>query len=84
MNCKTVTYYPLDIYVYYLGRVGQSISAASFKKNYKNHEHVTLRIIEDIYYKMEMSEKKKQYLKNKVIIPLINAQYYITTEHLIN
>ncbi|MBO5096610.1 MAG: glycosyltransferase [Bacilli bacterium] len=81
VNCKTITYYPLDIYVYYLGRVGQSISAASFKKNYKNHEHVTLRIIEDIYYKIEMSEKKKQYLKNKVIIPLINAQYYITTEH---
>lgn len=81
VNCKTVTYYPLDIYVYYLGRVGQSISAASFKKNYKNHEHVTLRIIEDIYYKIDMSDKKKEYLKNKIIIPLINAQYYITTEY---
>lgn len=80
-KAKTVKYYPLDLYIYYLGRQGQSISAASFKKNYKNHEHVTLRIIEDVYYKENLSKLKKDYLKNKIIFPLIATQYYITTEY---
>ena len=78
---KTVKFYPLDIYVYYLGRQGQSVSAASFKKNYKNHEHVTLRIIKDIYYGRELSENKRKYIKYKILKPLINGQYYITTEY---
>lgn len=80
-NAKTVTYYPLDIYIYYLGRVGQSISAASFKKNYKHHETVTLRIIKDIYLKYDLSDEKRMYLKNKIILPLIKAQYYIVSEY---
>ncbi len=80
-KAETVKFYPLDLYIYYLGRQGQSVSAASFKRNYKNHEHVTLRIIEDIYYKEELSPIKKEYLKKKIIYPLITAQYYITTEH---
>lgn len=81
---KSVTYYPLDIYIYYLGRVGQSVSAASFKRNYKNHEKVTLRIIKDIYYSLELNNEKKQYLKNMIILPLIEGQYYITTEYFDN
>ena len=83
-KAKTVKFYPLDLYIYYLGRQGQSVSAESFKRNYKNHEHVTLRIIEDIYYKEKMTAAKKSYLKNKIICPMIVAQYYITTEHFDN
>ncbi len=83
-KAKTVKYYPLDLYIYYLGRQGQSVSAASFKRNYKNHEHVTLRIIKDVYYNEDLSEPKKYYLKNKIIYPLIKGQYYITTEHFDN
>lgn len=78
---KTIKYYPLDLYIYYLGRVGQSVSAASFKKNYKNHEKVTLRIIKDIYYKYPLSDAKKEYLRTRIIIPLIKAQYYVVTEY---
>ena len=78
---KTIKYYPLDLYIYYLGRVGQSISAESFKKNYKNHERVTLRIIKDIYYKYPLSDAKREYLKTRIIIPLIKAQYYVVTEY---
>ena len=83
-KAKTVKFYPLDLYIYYLGRQGQSVSAESFKRNYKNHEHVTLRIIEDIYYKEKITAAKKSYLKNKIICPMIVAQYYITTEHFDN
>ena len=78
---KTIKYYPLDIYIYYLGRSGQSISAASFKRNYKHHERVIFRILDDIYYKEKISDVKKKYLKDKILVPLIKGQYYITTEH---
>lgn len=80
-NAKTVKYYPLDIYVYYLGRMGQSVSSESFKRNYKHHEKVTLRIIEDIYLKCDLNEEKKTYIKNKIILPLITTQYYIVTDY---
>ncbi len=83
LNSKTVIYYPLDIYNYYLGRAGQSVSAESYRRNFKNHEKVTLRLIEE-YYKIpkDVSENKKYYLKNKIIIPLVEAQYYILTQNL--
>lgn len=79
---KTITYYPFNIYIYYIGRNGQSVSPESFKRNYKNHEHVIFRILNDIYYKKTLSENKKEYIKEKILIPLIQGQYYITTEHI--
>lgn len=83
LNSNTVKYYPLDIYNYYLGRAGQSVSAESYRRNFKQHEKVTLRLINE-YYKIDdtVSENKKIYLKNKIIIPLLDAQYYILTQNL--
>ena len=82
INAKTIVYYPLDIYVYYIGRAGQSISRDSYTRNYKHHETVTLRILKEVYSNNKISEIKKEYLINKIIIPLVEAQYYITTEYL--
>lgn len=83
LNSQTVVYYPLDIYNYYLGRAGQSVSAESYRRNFKHHETVTLRLIEE-YYKIpeNISINKKDYLKNKIILPLVEAQYYILTQNL--
>ena len=83
LNSSTVTYYPFDVYNYYLGRVGQSVSAESFRRNFKQHEKVTMRLINE-YYKLSsnVSENKKYYLKQKIIIPLVEAQYYILTQNL--
>ena len=47
VHAQTIKYLPLDIYIYLLGRTDQSVSQQSFKKNYKNHEKVTLRIIKE-------------------------------------
>lgn len=83
LNSKTVVYYPLDIYNYYLGRAGQSVSAESYRRNFKQHEKVTMRLIDEYYNIPEyISENKKYYLKNKIIIPLVEAQYYILTQNL--
>ena len=78
---ETVTYYPLVIYSYYLGRVGQSMSKESLKRNVLHHEKVTLRLLSE-YKKREdtLSNGKKAYLKNKIIIPMCKSQYYIASE----
>lgn len=81
INAKTVTYYPLDIYNYYLGRQGQSISKEAYKRNILHHEKVCLRLID--YYsskEKELSESKKSYLKNCIIYPMCKRQYELTTE----
>lgn len=82
INAKTVKYYPLDIYVYYIGRVGQSISRDSYTKHYKDHETVTLRLLEEFYSNKKITEIKREYLKEHIVLILTEAQYYITTEYL--
>lgn len=84
INAKTIKYYPLDIYIYYIGRAGQSVSRQSYAKNYKNHEHVTLKLIDEFYNNKKISKEKKKYIKNKIILPLIKCQYMVVTEFLNN
>lgn len=84
INAKTIKYYPLDIYIYYIGRAGQSVSKESYTRNYKNHEHVTLKLIEEYYNNKNISENKKKYLMRKIIMPLVKCQYMVTTEFLNN
>ena len=81
MNSKTVTYYPLDIYNYYLGRPGQSISKEAYKRNILHHEKVCLRLVDE-FTKNEnkLSESKKAYLKDCIIDPMCRRQYELTLE----
>lgn len=80
VSANTVTYYPLDIYSYYLGRNGQSVSPASFKKNVSQHEKVCLRIISEYEKrKQTLPEGKKKYILEKLIITLCKTQYDIVT-----
>lgn len=81
MNAKTVSYYPLNIYNYYLGRQGQSISRESYKKNILHHEKVCLRLVAYFTeHESELSLSKKAYLNNCIIIPMCKRQYELTTE----
>ncbi|MBQ3409059.1 MAG: glycosyltransferase [Clostridia bacterium] len=84
INAKTIVYYPLDLYVYYIGRSGQSISRESYTRNYKNHEHVTMKIINEYYNNPNITEQKRRYIKEKIIIPLIVNQYIITNVYFTN
>ena len=84
LNSNTVVYYPLDVYYYYLGRAGQSVSAESYRRNFKQHETVTFRLINEYYSIKNCNENKKYYLMNRIIIPLVEAQYYILTQNLVS
>lgn len=81
INAKTVVYYPFNIYNYYLGRAGQSISREAYKRNILHHEKVCLRLV-DYFTKNEekLSNNKKDYLKKCIIYPMCKRQYELTTE----
>lgn len=79
---KTVKYFPLVIYRYLLGKQDQSVSKKSYTKNYKDHEKVTMEILR-IFSSVasEISENKKKYLIDKIIIPMITTQYSICIDY---
>ena len=82
MNAKTVTYYPYDIYSYYLGRDGQSVSPQSFKKNVLQHEKVCMRIIKEYESKKDvLPQSVLDYIEKNIIIPMCKTQYVIVTEY---
>lgn len=80
-KAETIAYYPLDIYRYFIGRVDQSISENSYKRNYKQHENVIFNLI-SFYYNSDVSECKKRYILNKLILPMIVANYVILIQFL--
>jgi glycosyltransferase involved in cell wall biosynthesis len=76
---STVTYYDLNVYRYLLGQKNQSVSTASFIRNYKHHENVCFRML-DAYerYFSEISEVRKSYLREQLIFPMLIFQYNLT------
>ena len=81
LACKTISYYPLNIYRYLLGRVGQSVSKAAYMRNYKNHEHVTMRVIKSLMEKKsEISQARYEYILNKIVLKMIITQYIVSVE----
>lgn len=78
---NSVTFYPLYVYSYYLGRQGQSVSPESYKKNVKQLERVCLRIISEYNSKKnKLSEAKQNYIEKHMVINLCYTMYWIVTE----
>lgn len=79
--CKTIKYYSLDIYRYLLGRKNQSVTKASYMRNYRNHERVIMNIINILNDNLDkISECKKSYIKRKLILTMIKSQYIVTVQ----
>lgn len=79
--CKTIKYYPLYIYKYFLGRPDQSVTKASYMRNYKNHEKVTINLINILYDNLDnISQLKKNYIINKLILVMIKTQYIVCVD----
>ena len=75
----------LDIYCYYLGREGQSVSKESMKKNVLQHEKVAIRLVEEYEKrKKDLSLGKQKYILDKLIIHMCTTQYIICTEYFKN
>lgn len=80
-KAKTIVYYPFDIYRYFIGRIDQSISENSYKRNYKQHEGVIFNLI-NYYCNADISAAKKSYILTKLILPMITAHYVILVQYL--
>lgn len=79
--CDTLKYYPLTIYRYLLGRAGQSANYDGYIRNYKHHEQVTINLINILKSKENLiSEKKRNYVVDKLILPMISTQYLVVIE----
>lgn len=78
---ESIVYYPLDIYRYFIGRIDQSISQQSYKRNYLQHEAVIFNLI-TYYMESEVSAAKKRYILNKLILPMITAHYVVLIQFL--
>ena len=76
---ETISYYDLDIYRYFIGRVNQSISLKSFVRNINQHEHVIDNILTFIS-SHEISEAKRKYIYKNIVDPMIIAHYSLLTD----
>jgi len=80
-NIETVIYYDLDIYRYFIGRIGQTISRNSYMKNYLKHENILFKMIDYMSNESTMSKQKKDYVNSMLIDPMIRAQYLILRDY---
>lgn len=81
LNANTITFYPLNIYRYYIGRIGQSVSKKSFIRNYLQHEKVLFNLIK-LLEERQITEAKKRYIVDKLIAPMAKAHYLIVNEYI--
>lgn len=83
LDAATISYYDYDIYRYFIGRAGQSVSQESFCRNRFQHEKILLRMIE-ISNGPNVSPQKKDYIDRLLITPVIKAHYIIVAEYRTN
>lgn len=76
----TVKKYDLNIYRYYIGNEGQSVSEQGMKKNYKNHEDVTIELMRLVSEDKRFSDNKREYVLRRLCLPMAYVQYYINLD----
>lgn len=76
----TVKKYNLNIYRYYIGNEGQSVSQEGMKKNYKNHEDVTIELMRIVVEENRLSDNKREYVLKRLCLPMVYVQYYINLD----
>ncbi len=72
---KRLCYLDVDLYRYYIGRAGQSVSEANLCKNYKDQIHVTSRIFETYDVDQIKRENKRlgRYMYHEIVLMMCLA-----------
>lgn len=76
----TVKRYDLNVYRYYIGNAGQSVSEEGMKRNYKHHENVILELMKIVTNDDRLSVPKREYVLRKLLLPMVYVQYYINLD----
>ncbi len=74
---NTVKKYDLNVYRYYIGNAGQSVSQEGMIKNYKHHENVIIELMKIVTRDDRLSAEKREYILRKLLLPMVYVQYYI-------
>lgn len=69
-KANSVIFIECNLYQYFLGRDGQTVSPQSYVKNKEHLRLVTERIIKDYMSHKDLSDKRKLILKNLISFPL--------------
>lgn len=69
-----IRYYNLDIYRYFMGREGQSISLDSWRRNYKNHRAVIFNILRTIFSDDQFTSRRRDYVVEHIVAPMVDSQ----------
>jgi len=80
IDINTVKRYTNDIYRYFIGNVGQSVSKAGMMRNYKHHEDVIMILMDCYTNDQRLTLQKREYILRKLLLPMVNTQYYIYFE----
>lgn len=78
--CNTISRVDANIYRYYIGNVGQSVSTAGWKRNYLHHQNVIIELMKMVTSDNRISPIKKDYILNRLLLPMVTTQYYILIE----
>lgn len=76
----TVKRYDLNIYRYYIGNAGQSVSEEGMKRNYKHHENVIIELMNIVSNDTRFSDEKREYVLRRLLLPMVFVQYYINLD----
>jgi len=79
---STVSYYPLNIYNYYIGRIDQSISKNAYIRNFKDHEKVLTKIVAFVHEHPSLEPQTRNYLIEKLALPMYSAHMVILVDFL--
>jgi len=72
-NCHTFAYMELPVYMYRIGRSGQSMSVAGIRKHYKEHQTVLFTCLE--YLEREVTEEYKKSSIRRRLVKACVMQY---------
>jgi glycosyltransferase involved in cell wall biosynthesis len=73
-NVNSVIYFDFAIYKYFIGRVSQSVSIQSFNARYKDHQKVIFNILDFIQQEDGLSNCKREYLTDNLVVAMIVPQ----------
>lgn len=59
---------------------GQSVSQEGMKRNYKDHEDVTIELMRIVAEEDRLSDNKREYVLRRLCLPMVYVQYYIVLD----
>lgn len=77
-SCKTIKYYDFNVYNYFIGREGQTISADSLKKKYPMHRKMVSSLLNIYNENFEnLSINRRILIEQKIILKMIQTHYHL-------